>query len=92
MNLPPSQEIFFVSDSLEAKEKPFDRAGQLTRSVFMAFALPKMGHEAVCRSPWRLWNWRAVGWALTCAQRTRGSQLGPREVLVVALDAVAVPS
>ncbi|CAK9086174.1 unnamed protein product [Durusdinium trenchii] len=40
-----TEEIFFISDSVETKEKPFRRA--------------------VSRSPWRLWNWRLLGWATT---------------------------
>ncbi|CAJ1434184.1 unnamed protein product [Effrenium voratum] len=38
-----TEEIFFISDSKEPKEKPF--------------------RKAVARNPWRLWNWRLLGWA-----------------------------
>ncbi|CAJ1344815.1 unnamed protein product, partial [Effrenium voratum] len=40
-----TEEIFFISDSKEPKEKPF--------------------RKAVARNPWRLWNWRLLGWAFS---------------------------
>mmetsp|Transcript_7138 Transcript_7138/g.14836 ORF Transcript_7138/g.14836 Transcript_7138/m.14836 type:complete len:499 (-) Transcript_7138:45-1541(-) len=40
-----TEEIFFIADSIEVKERPFRRA--------------------VSRSPWRLWNIRLFGWALS---------------------------
>ncbi len=30
--------------------------------------------EAVSRSPWRLWNWRLFGWALSCASCVEGCE------------------
>lgn len=83
----PWQEIFFITDSMEVKERPFHKAaslicagteGDLFRILLPSSSMPRS--EAVSRSPWRLWNWRLFGWALSCASCVEGCENDPRGV------------
>lgn len=86
----PWQEIFFITDSMEVKERPFHKAaslncagtqGDLFRIFLPSSSMPRS--EAVSRSPWRLWNWRLFGWALSCASCVEGCENDAKRVCIL---------